>query len=65
MMLALLTALGLVLVIEGLLYALVPGQLRRMADIMRQLSDEQLRIGGASAIALGVLIVWLARSVAG
>jgi uncharacterized protein len=63
MMPDLLTALGLVLVIEGLLYALVPGHLRQMADMMRQLTDDQLRIGGASAVALGVLIVWLVRTV--
>ncbi|MCX7344704.1 MAG: DUF2065 domain-containing protein [Alphaproteobacteria bacterium] len=62
---ALFTALGLVLVIEGLLYALVPGQLRRMAELLRQVTDDQLRIGGASAIALGVLIVWITRSVSG
>jgi hypothetical protein len=65
MMPALFTALGLVLVIEGLLYALVPGHLRRMAELLRQVSDDQLRIGGASAIALGVLIVWITRSVSG
>ena len=65
MMPALVTALGLVLVIEGLLYALVPGQLRRMAELLRQVTDDQLRIGGASAIALGVLIVWITRSVSG
>ena len=65
MILDLLTALGLVLVIEGLLYALVPGQLRRMAELLRQVTDDQLRIGGASAIALGVLIVWITRSVSG
>jgi len=65
MMPALFTALGLVLVIEGLLYALVPGQLRRIAELLRQVTDDQLRIGGASAIALGVLIVWITRSVSG
>ena len=65
MMPALFTALGLVLVIEGLLYALVPGQLRRMVELLRQVTDDQLRIGGASAIALGVLIVWITRSVSG
>ncbi len=63
MMPALFTALGLVLVIEGLLYALVPGHLRQMVDILRQMTDDQLRTGGAVAVALGVLIVWLARSV--
>lgn len=63
MMTDLATALGLVLVIEGLLYALVPGHLRQMVDILRQMTDDQLRTGGAVAVALGVLIVWLARSV--
>ena len=57
----LLTALGLVLVIEGLLYALVPGQLKRMLVALLELSDDQLRIGGLTAVSIGVVIVWLAR----
>lgn len=61
----LLVALGLVLVIEGLLYALVPGQLRAMAQLLQNFSDEQLRLGGASAIALGVVIVWLVKAAVG
>ena len=62
---ALLTALGLVLVIEGLLYALVPGQLRRMLLAMQTMSDDQLRLGGLAAIAMGVLFVWAVRSLSG
>jgi uncharacterized protein YjeT (DUF2065 family) len=65
MMHELLMALGLVFVIEGLLYALVPGHLKRMMESMRTLSDDQLRIGGVVAIASGVLIVWLVRAVLG
>jgi len=61
MMQHLLMALGLVLVIEGLFYALVPGHLRRMMDMIRLVSDDQLRIGGAAAVALGVAVVWLVR----
>lgn len=61
---AIFTALGLVLVIEGLLYALVPGQLRRMLAAMEHLSDDQLRLGGVAAIAVGVLVVFVVRSVA-
>ncbi|MCB1376769.1 MAG: DUF2065 domain-containing protein [Alphaproteobacteria bacterium] len=60
-----LLALGLVLVIEGLLYALVPGHLRQMMEVIRRMSDDQLRIAGAGALAAGVLIVWLVRSFAG
>ena len=55
-------ALGLVLVIEGLLYALVPGQLKAMMVSFQKLSDDQLRTGGVIAMALGVMIVWLVRN---
>ena len=57
----LLMALGLVLVIEGLLYALVPAKLRAMMAAMQKLSDDQMRIGGVMAMALGVAVVWLVR----
>ena len=63
MMPELLMALGLVLVIEGLLYALVPGHLKAMMLSLQKLSDDQMRVGGVSAIAVGVMIVWVARSV--
>ena len=55
-------ALGLVLVIEGLLYALVPGQLKAMMLSFQKLSDDQLRTGGVIAMALGVAIIWLVRN---
>jgi uncharacterized protein YjeT (DUF2065 family) len=56
------TALGLVFVIEGLLYALVPGQLRRMMESLKSLQDEQLRVLGTIALGVGVLVIWLARA---
>ena len=56
-----LMALGFVLVIEGLLYALVPGQLKAMMLSFQKLSDDQLRIGGVTSVAMGVIIVWLVR----
>jgi uncharacterized protein YjeT (DUF2065 family) len=58
----LLTALGLVLVIEGLLYALVPAQLKAMMQTVQKLSDDQLRIGGVAAMATGVAAVWMVRA---
>ena len=61
----LLLAFGLVFVVEGLLYALVPGHLRKMAQRLQDLSDDHLRLGGALAIALGVVIVWLVRTTVG
>ncbi len=54
-----------VLVIEGLLYAVFPDSIRRMAEMARQIPDSTLRIGGVSALALGVLIVWLVRGAGG
>jgi len=57
----LVVAFGLVLVIEGLLYAFVPGHLRNMVNTLNGLSDEQLRIIGTAAIGVGVVVIWLAR----
>ena len=58
----LLLALGLVLVIEGLLYALVPAQLKAMMQTIEKLSVDQLRIGGVAAMATGVAAVWLVHT---
>jgi uncharacterized protein YjeT (DUF2065 family) len=59
------TALGLVFVIEGLVYAFVPGHLKAVIALMQSTSDDSLRLGGLVAAALGVALVWLARSVLG
>ena len=56
------TALGLVLVIEGMLYALMTGPMRAlMKTALEEMTDSQLRAGGLAAMALGVVVVWLAR----
>ena len=59
---SLLMALGLVFVIEGLLYALVPGQLKTMMKVMENVSNEALRTGGMVAVGVGVFIVWIVRT---
>jgi uncharacterized protein YjeT (DUF2065 family) len=64
-MTAFITALGLVLVIEGLLYAFVPGHLKRMMAMMQTMPEDALRTGGVVAMAAGVALVWLARAVLG
>jgi hypothetical protein len=58
----LLKAFGLLLVIEGLFYALVPSQLKAMMQSVQKLSDDQLRIGGVAAMAAGVALVWAVRA---
>jgi uncharacterized protein len=58
----LLTALGLVFVIEGLLYALVPGHLKTMMRTMETVPEETLRIGGIIALGFGVFTVWVVKA---
>lgn len=53
---------GLVLVIEGLLYALAPSLARQMAQAAASLPPATLRISGVAAVAFGVLLVALGRS---
>jgi uncharacterized protein YjeT (DUF2065 family) len=60
---ALLTALGLVLVIEGLVYALVPGHLKGVMKAMSSVPDDALRLGGVAAIGAGVLVVWVIQQI--
>lgn len=54
-------ALGLVLVIEGLLWALSPGLGRTLLATAAATPDTQLRRAGWVAVAFGALIVWLIR----
>ncbi len=56
-----LTALALVLVIEGLFLAVFPHRLRQILQMLEQMTPESLRIGGLCAAALGVFCVWLLR----
>jgi uncharacterized protein YjeT (DUF2065 family) len=57
----LVTALGLVLVIEGMLLALFPERLRRMTVAMLTQPSQALRIAGLACAVAGVGIVWLIR----
>ena len=59
---ALVIGIGLVLVVEGLFYAIAPGMMRRMMTMALDLPPDTLRKGGVFAIALGVAIVWLVKS---
>lgn len=57
----LIIAIGLVFVIEGLLYAAFPSAMRKMIEQMGDLSDQSMRTAGLCAVALGVLIVWFVK----
>ncbi|MGH6866477.1 MAG: DUF2065 family protein [Methyloceanibacter sp.] len=54
-------AVGLVLVLEGLLWALAPGLGRKALEATGDVPESYLRFAGAIAVATGVLIVWLVR----
>ena len=56
-----LAAIGLVLVIEGLIYGGFPALARKLASEVLAMPENALRIGGLVAIAIGVGIVWLVR----
>jgi uncharacterized protein len=56
-----LAAIGLVLVVEGLVYGGFPGLAKRLAGEVLSMPENALRIVGLAAIAIGVGIVWLVR----
>jgi uncharacterized protein len=55
------TALALVLVIEGVLYALFPEGMKRAAARAVAIPPQALRMAGLAAVCLGVALVWLVR----
>ena len=55
------TGLALVLVIEGILYALFPDGMKRVAARAMLVPAQILRASGLLAAAIGVVIVWLLR----
>jgi uncharacterized protein YjeT (DUF2065 family) len=57
----LVVAFGLVLVIEGSLWALSPSLGRRLLAATAEASEQTLRLAGLAAVTGGVLIVWFAR----
>ena len=54
-------ALGLVLVIEGLVYGAFPALAKRLAADVLTIPENVLRIGGIAAMVIGVAVVWLVR----
>lgn len=56
-----LTALALLLVIEGVLLALFANRLHWLLEQLSELPPEVLRVGGLISAAVGVFFVWLLR----
>ncbi|MEM8776865.1 MAG: DUF2065 domain-containing protein [Pseudomonadota bacterium] len=55
-------AVGLVLIIEGLVYALAPSLVEQLLAALREMPEDQRRIMGLVALGIGVFFVWCAKS---
>ena len=55
----LLTALALLLVLEGIMPFLNPSGMRNVMLVIAQMEDKQLRISGLFAMAAGVILLYL------
>ena len=53
-------ALGLLLIIEGLLYALFPNRMKNMIRSMLEMNNDILKWGGLASAIVGFLIFWTA-----
>jgi uncharacterized protein YjeT (DUF2065 family) len=58
-LLQLLAGAAVVLAIEGLLYAVAPGAMRRAIGALAGLPEDQLRLGGLVAAVIGIGAAWL------
>ncbi|MGB8326761.1 MAG: DUF2065 domain-containing protein [Steroidobacteraceae bacterium] len=59
---ALLAALALVFVLEGILPFLNPTALRRTLTLIASLGDRELRLAGLGSMAVGVILLVVARA---
>jgi hypothetical protein len=58
----LLQGVAVVLALEGLLYAVAPGAMRRALRSLAEAPEQRLRIGGLVAAMLGVGLAWLLKA---
>jgi len=54
----LIIAIGLLLFIEGMLYALFPSKMKNMLKTIEKMQINQLRTGGLLFAVIGFIIVW-------
>ena len=58
---AALLALGLVLIVEGLAYALAPSLIERMLQMLAYIPEQARRSIGVLGIVAGLMLLWLAN----
>jgi len=57
-----LLAIGLVLFVEGLVFALAPSRLEDLVRLIAETPVETRRLIGLACVAVGVGLVWIAKS---
>ena len=57
----LITALGLLFFIEGLLLALFPSRIKNMLKVIENMSENKLRYSGILFLLIGFVIIWYMR----
>ncbi len=60
-----LLALGLVMIIEGLAYALAPSLVERLLEMLRALPESAVRQVGWLLVVTGAIFVWAAWQIGG
>jgi len=58
-----LLAIGLVLAVEGALYALFPMVLKKLIIYIAELTEDKIRIVGLLGLGIGVILVWLSSKI--
>ena len=58
MMTFILGSLGLLLILEGLLYAVFPNRMKSMIQKMLEMNNDTLKWGGLMSAILGFLMLW-------
>tara|TARA_B100000579_G_scaffold224297_1_gene183568 strand:+ start:97 stop:282 length:186 start_codon:yes stop_codon:yes gene_type:complete len=55
-------AIGLLLFIEGILYALFPSKMKNMLKAIEKIQTAQLRAGGLIFAMIGFVIIWFTKN---
>jgi len=58
----LISALGLLLFVEGLFFAIFPTRIKNMLKAIEKIPENKLRSGGVFFLILGFLIVWYIKN---
>mgnify|MGYP001161088454 len=58
----LITAIGLLLFIEGLLFAIFPSRIKSMVELIKKTPENKLRTLGVVFLTIGFLIIWYIKN---